>query len=82
MYYEGGISSIYLWDLDEGFAGVVSAEENNERIIKRVGTRYTCLKLMRDGRRGLVAGSGKSAHYKLTSTVILHLAHGSGREGG
>lgn len=24
MYYEGGVSSVYLWDLDEGgFAGVV-----------------------------------------------------------
>jgi hypothetical protein len=23
MYYEGGISSVYLWDLDKGFAAVV-----------------------------------------------------------
>lgn len=22
-YYEGGISSVYFWDLDDGFAGVV-----------------------------------------------------------
>jgi hypothetical protein len=22
-YYEGGVSSVYLWDLDEDFAGVV-----------------------------------------------------------
>ena len=22
-YYEGGISSVYFWDLDHGFAGVV-----------------------------------------------------------
>jgi F-actin capping protein beta subunit len=22
-YYEGGISSVYLWDIDEGFAGCV-----------------------------------------------------------
>lgn len=22
-YFEGGISSVYLWDLDHGFAGVV-----------------------------------------------------------
>lgn len=22
-YYEGGVSSVYLWDLDGGFAGVV-----------------------------------------------------------
>lgn len=23
LYYEGGVSSVYLWDLDDGFAGVV-----------------------------------------------------------
>ena len=22
-YYEGGVSSVYVWDLDDGFAGVV-----------------------------------------------------------
>jgi hypothetical protein len=22
-YYEGGVSSVYLWNLDDGFAGVV-----------------------------------------------------------
>ena len=23
LYFEGGVSSVYLWDVDEGFAGVV-----------------------------------------------------------
>lgn len=23
MYFEGGVSSVYLWDLDHGFAGVI-----------------------------------------------------------
>lgn len=23
LYYEGGVSSVYLWNLDDGFAGVV-----------------------------------------------------------
>ena len=23
MYFEGGVSSVYLWDLDTGFAGVI-----------------------------------------------------------
>lgn len=22
MYFEGGVSSVYLWDLDHGFAGI------------------------------------------------------------
>ncbi|RMZ87642.1 hypothetical protein DV736_g5133, partial [Chaetothyriales sp. CBS 134916] len=49
MYYEGGVGSVYLWDLNDGFAGVVLLKKQ--------------------------AASGASAgHYKLTSTVILHLA--------
>ena len=23
MYFEGGVSSVYLWDLNQGFAGVI-----------------------------------------------------------
>ena len=23
LYFEGGVSSVYLWDLDAGFAGVI-----------------------------------------------------------
>lgn len=23
MYFEGGVSSVYLWDLDHGFAGMI-----------------------------------------------------------
>jgi F-actin capping protein, beta subunit len=23
LYFEGGVSSVYLWDLDSGFAGVI-----------------------------------------------------------
>lgn len=23
LYYEGGVGSVYFWDLDDGFAGVV-----------------------------------------------------------
>ena len=29
MYFEGGVSSVYFWDLENGFAGVV--------LIKKVG---------------------------------------------
>lgn len=24
MYFEGGVSSVYFWDLDHGFAGIFS----------------------------------------------------------
>ena len=41
-YYEGGTSSVYFWDLDDGFAGVVLMKkgescattwENQERLM-------------------------------------------------
>ena len=34
-YFEGGVSSVYLWDLDHGFAGVVlikKAGDGSEKI--------------------------------------------------
>merc|ERR1712018_473660 len=34
LYFEGGVSSVYLWDLDAGFAGVIL-------IKKAVGIQYT-----------------------------------------
>ncbi|KAF6755492.1 f-actin capping protein beta subunit [Ephemerocybe angulata] len=76
MYYEGGVSSVYLWDLDDGgFAGVV--------LLK---------KTMAPGTQLEPSGSwdsihvfetverGRQAHYKLTSTVMLQLVtrRGSG----
>jgi F-actin capping protein, beta subunit len=29
MYFEGGVSSVYLWDLDHGFAGIQKLIGNN-----------------------------------------------------
>ena len=30
-YYEGGVSSVYFWDLDDGFAGVVLLKKSTSR---------------------------------------------------
>lgn len=30
MYYEGGVASVFLWDLEDGFAGVVLLKKSNE----------------------------------------------------
>ena len=77
MYYEGGISSIYLWDLDEGFAGVVLLKKTSTD--KKAAGWDSIHVFEVDERRTTGGGAaGKSAHYKLTSTVILHLAHNSG----
>jgi capping protein beta len=69
IYYEGGIGSVYLWDLDDGFAGVVLLKKN---VGKEAGWD-SIHGFEVDERRG----SGRTCHYKLTSTVILHLGRES-----
>ncbi|KIW92737.1 F-actin-capping protein subunit beta [Cladophialophora bantiana CBS 173.52] len=69
MYYEGGTGSVYLWDLDDGFAGVVLLKKP---VAKEAG--WDSIHVFEvDERRG----SGRTSHYKLTSTVILHLGRES-----
>ncbi|KAG8932825.1 F-actin-capping protein subunit beta [Tulasnella sp. 419] len=72
MYYEGGVSSVFLWDLDDGgFAGVV--------LLKKVLKPQTS-----DGPTGSwdsihvfeASERGRMAHYKLTSTVMLQMVAG------
>lgn len=91
-YYEGGTSSVYFWDLDDGFAGVVLLKKSTCCIL--LGT-YDCRpneKRSLTATRGIATPKGKgegewdsihvfeaidrarTAHYKLTSTVILRLS--------
>ncbi|GAB1603400.1 F-actin-capping protein subunit beta-like [Argonauta hians] len=68
MYFEGGVSSVYLWDLDHGFAGVV--------LIKKAGDGSKKIKGCWDSIHVMEVqekSNGKTAHYKLTSTVMLWL---------
>ena len=30
LYYEGGVSSVYFWNLDDGFAGVVLLKKGED----------------------------------------------------
>jgi len=68
MYFEGGVSSVYLWDLDHGFAGVI--------LIKKAGDGSKKIKGCWDSihvMEVLEKTTGRSAHYKLTSTAMLWL---------
>ena len=68
MYFEGGVSSVYFWDLENGFAGVV--------LIKKVGDGSRQIKGCWDSIHVIEVqekSNGRSAHYKLTSTVMLWL---------
>lgn len=68
MYFEGGVSSVYLWDLDHGFAGVI--------LIKKAGDGSKKIKGCWDSIHVVEVNekpSGRTAHYKLTSTAMLWL---------
>ncbi len=68
MYFEGGVSSVYLWDLDQGFAGVI--------LIKKAGDGSKKIRGCWDSIHVVEVqekSSGRSAHYKLTSTSMLWL---------
>jgi hypothetical protein len=38
-YFEGGISSVYLWDMDDGFAGCVLLKKGRQSCISTI---FTC----------------------------------------
>lgn len=68
MYFEGGVSSVYLWDLDPGFAGVI--------LVKKAGDGSNKIKGCWDSIHVVEVQekpSGRSARYKLTSTAMLWL---------
>jgi len=69
LYYEGGVSSVYCWDLDKGFAAVVLIKKTQDQSKKgqpMKGTWDSIHVIDIDEKKG-------SAHYKLTSTVMLSL---------
>ncbi|KAJ5115467.1 F-actin capping protein [Penicillium alfredii] len=60
LYYEGGVGSVYFWDLDDGFAGVTPGSQSSGE--------WDSIHVFEATDRA------RMSHYKLTSTVILHLA--------
>ncbi|KAI1248384.1 F-actin-capping protein subunit beta [Eutypa lata] len=67
LYYEGGVSSVYFWNLDDGFAGVV--------LLKKVATPGTASEGTWDSIHVFEAiDRARFTQYNLTSTVILSLA--------
>lgn len=86
-YFEGGVSSVFLWDLDDGgFAGVVLLKKSKLVISvcyrTLIGLYFIALPAPSpnepsgswDSIHVFEANErGRTAHYKLTSTVMLQL---------
>ncbi|KAH7027366.1 F-actin capping protein [Microdochium trichocladiopsis] len=70
LYYEGGVSSVYFWNLDDGFAGVV--------LLKKVATPGSAGEGTWDSIHVFEAiDRARFTQYNLTSTVILSLSNAS-----
>jgi capping protein beta len=69
MYFEGGASSVYLWELDDGgFAGVVLFKKAMAPVEPNEPSgSWDSIHVFEAVERG------RTAHYKLTSTVMLQL---------
>ncbi|KAG6331614.1 hypothetical protein ID866_7478 [Astraeus odoratus] len=69
MYYEGGVSSVYLWELEDGgFAGVVLFKKvMNPSSPDDPSGSWDSIHVFE------IAERGRQAHYKLTSTIMLEL---------
>lgn len=65
LYYEGGVSSVYFWDLDDGFAGVVLLKKTTPK--GKTEGAWDSIHVFE------AIDRARAAHYKLTSTVILQL---------
>ncbi|KAF2099411.1 F-actin capping protein, beta subunit [Rhizodiscina lignyota] len=67
LYYEGGISSVYLWDVDDGFAGCVLLKKTVAPSVKSGSGAWDSIHVFE------ALDRPRAAHYKLTSTIILNL---------
>lgn len=85
-YFEGGVSSVFLWDLEDGgFAGVVLLKKCKALCVKshpRISSLPAALTSSSPSEPSgawdsihvfEVAERGRQAHYKLTSTVMLSM---------
>nr|ALS04681.1 F-actin-capping protein subunit beta isoform X1 [Pseudodiaptomus poplesia] len=77
MYFEGGVSSVYLWDLDHGFAGVIVIKKVGDGDSKKIKGCWDSIHVVEVQEKS----SGRSAHYKLTSTCMLWLQTNKDRSG-
>ncbi|KAL1917586.1 uncharacterized protein VTP21DRAFT_3979 [Calcarisporiella thermophila] len=68
-YYDGGVSSVYLWDLDDGFAGVVLIKKLTSTVMlylfmnnRDVGKMNLSGSLTRQAEQDLSIAEGQQAH--------------------
>jgi len=69
LYYEGGVSSVYCWDVDDGFAAVILIKKSQD-----LSKRGQPMKGAWDSIHVIEVKEGKgNSRYKLTSTIMLSI---------
>ena len=68
LYFEGGTSSVYLWDLDRGFAGCFLIKKKVEGSSFVKDGHWNSIHVVEVQEEGAT-----KATYKLTTTVMLHM---------
>ncbi|GAA5912105.1 F-actin-capping protein subunit beta [Sporobolomyces salmoneus] len=73
LYFEGGVSSVYLWDTDQGgFAGVVLIKKTTD---DDSNASWDSVHVFESSSSGTSASSSlRTCSYKLTSTVMLYMS--------
>jgi len=70
LYFEGGVSSVYCWDIDDGFASVILIKKSQDLSKKGQPMKGAWDSIhvieVKDTTKG-------NAHYKLTSTIMLSI---------
>merc|ERR1711994_1058895 len=66
MYFEGGVSSVYLWDLDHGFAGVILIKKAGDGDSKKIKGCWDSIHVVEVQEKS----SGRNAHYKPRSGTM------------
>jgi len=69
MYFEGGVSSVYFWDNEFGFAGVILIKKAGEGNNKKIKGCWDSIHVIEVQERS----TSSKVKYKLTSTVMLWL---------
>ncbi|GAA5883140.1 hypothetical protein JCM16303_006110 [Sporobolomyces ruberrimus] len=74
LYYEGGVSSVYLWDTDEGgFAGVVLIKKTTDG--NQSEASWDSVHVFESSSSpSSTSSSSRTCSYKLTSTVMLYMS--------
>jgi len=69
LYFEGGVSSVYCWDLDDGFAACILIKKTQDQSKKGQPMKgaWDSIHVVE------VQDHRTKAHYKLTSTVMLSI---------